>query len=176
MVAPELLEYEKQAVHDLLKALPDSNLPWRQPSFNLPTFWSKPLVNTIIRPVDYSTRWTNMITLVGKDIFTALVNGYVATTFGDTSLSDVEFRFVYNNRLVSSTSILTNAEHNKTSPTSFPCVAQKTFFTVRFNDRLQIQARNLNVASRMVICALYGWYFDDNNPAEKGMREGLTDV
>ncbi len=176
MAAPELLDYEKQAVHDLLKALPDSNLPWRQPSFNDPTFWSKPLVKTAIQPLDAGSGWTNILTLISKDIFTALVNGYVATTFGDAALSDVEFRFVYNNRLVSSTSILPNAEHHKLSSTSFPCIPQSTFFTVRETDRLQIQARNTNAAARMVICAFYGWYFDDNNPSEKNMREGLTDV
>ncbi len=176
MPAPQLLDYEKQAVRDFVDSLPEANLPWRRPSYNDPTFWSKPLVQPYIRPLGNSTLWTTVLDLSGNLALTAYVNGYTATTFGDAALSDVEFRIVLNGALVSSMSLLQNVEYNKTGPSIFPVIPRETSFIVRFNNRLQLQARNNNVAPRYIIAAFYGWYFDDSNPGEINFREGMTDA
>ncbi len=53
---------------------------------------------------------------------------------------------------------------------------RKTFFTVRYFDRLLIQVRNNEPVAQYAIGAFYGWYFNDTNPAERNVREGITDV
>lgn len=176
MIAPELLGYEKLAIRDLVDALPGSNLPWREPSYSKPTFWSRPLVETIIRPIDGNSAWENMIEVRGNPATTALVNSFVATTFGDATLSDVDMRLIINGRLVSGTSYLANVDYNKISPSTYPVIPRPTFAIVRYLDTLAIQMRNRNASPRLAICAFFGWRFDDNNPADKNFREGITDV
>lgn len=173
---PELLDYEREAFRNFVDALPRSTLPWRQPSFNQPTFWSEPLVLSYIRPIGGSSGWVDAIDLRGNLAYTARVSGYVATTFGDAALSGVEFRFLYNNALVSTVSLAQDIEYSKLGPSSYPTIPRETFFVVRFNQRLQLQVRNNNAAPRYVIAALYGWSFDDSNPGEINRREGLTDA
>jgi hypothetical protein len=176
MSTPDLLDYEKQAIRDFVDVLPSVNLPWRRPSFNDPTFWSEPLVATALRPLGGASGWTDVLALTGNLAYSAYVNGYVATTFGDATLSGVEFRLVLNGQLPTGMSIATNAELFKTGPAAFPVIPRDTSFIIRFDDRLQIQARNTNAAPRFIIAAFLGWYFDDANPAEKNTREGLTDA
>lgn len=171
-----LLDYEKQALRDLADALPVINVPWRQASFNNPTFWSKPLVITSAVPVNPGSTWTDVIDLFGRAASSALVNGYTATCFGDAAIDDLEYRFLYNGSLPPFVTILPGVEYNKTGPSIFPVIPRETFFIVRPIDRLQLQVRNNSASPRYSIAALYGWFFDDNNPYEINVREGITDV
>lgn len=177
MTAPfELLDYEKQAVRDFVDALPGMNLPWRQASFNNPTFWSKPLVLTAALPINPGSTWTDVFDLRGRTSSTGLVNSYTATSFGDASIDDLEYRFVFNGALPPFVSFVSGVEYSKSAPATFPVIPRQTFFTVRPIDRLQLQVRNNSAAPRYLIAALYGWFFDDNNAYEINYREGITDV
>lgn len=176
METPDLLEYEKQAIRDLVDALPELNLPWRQPSFNDPTFWSRPLNETAIRPIDGSSGWETLLDIKGSTAYTACVEQYVAAPFGSALLADMDFRFVLNGSLVSTMSLQNGIEFHKTGPSTFPCVPRRTFFTLRFFDRLQLQVRNNSATAQYAIGAFYGWYFNDTNPNERNVREGITDV
>ncbi len=164
--------------NELMQLLRNSNVPLRRPSWTQPTFWSRPLIRTIMIPVEASSSWSTILAVSGLNGYSAVVTGYVATPLGDASLSQVRFRFVYQGRLVSSMSLGASAfEHNRESPTLFPTFPQSTaFICERVDTTLSIQAINDGVFQQPVLCAFYGYYYDNMNQAEKSDIEGVTDV
>ncbi len=154
--------------------LPTSNLPVRRPSYNRPTFWSRPVIETKIEPVAAGT-WIDFLVLTGIPSFAQVVTQYVADSFGDNALSNLEFRMVFDGLIPPNFSILAGAEHHKQPVTAFPLVPQETFFIIEPTDRLVLQVRNTGVVQQLVCAAFYGYtYQSDFN--EKTWREGITDA
>lgn len=170
----DLQPYERQAFETIVRALPTSNMPVRRPSFNDPTFWSRPLVLTKIEPVA-AGGWVDFLVLPGILNYVYVVNKYVADSFGDNALSGLEFRLVFDGTIPPNFSILPGAEHHKQPVTAFPLVPQKTFFLVEENDNLILQVRNTGVFQQLVCCAFYGYAYN-TYMTEKNWREGVTDA
>ncbi len=155
-------------------ALRSSNVPGRRPTHEQPAFWSRPLSPTSIRPLA-AGGWTDMLELKGQQGFFTRVSGYVATTFGDQTISGVQFRFVLNGGLPVNMSLADNVDHNKISPSTFPIVWQKTFFLLGDFDRLLIQARNTGVFQQLVCAGLIGWIFENSASPDKNAQAMTTD-
>ncbi len=169
-ISPAILE-------TMFAALQNSNVPIRRPSWNDPTFWSRPLNTTIAIPLNASATWTNILTVRGRNSYTGRVTGYVATTFNPASIALVEFRFVFNGKLMPNVQLTPNVERNRQTPTLFPTFLQNIFMLLENpDDQLTIQAMNTGVFQQLVLCAFYGWYYDNMNQAEKSTLEGLTDA
>jgi hypothetical protein len=158
----------------LQAALRNSNLPVRRPSNEQPTFWSYPLCLTKIQPVPLQD-WTNFLFLPGLKGNTYRVSSYVATTFGDQTISGVQFRFLFNGTLPPNMTLANGVDHNKTSSTSFPVVPQGTCFLVEEKDSLIIQVKSTNVFQQMACAALLGWRYDNPNSVDKTARSVITD-
>lgn len=170
----ELHAYERAAFETLVRMLPKSNLPVRRPSYNKPTFWSRPVVVTKIEPVA-AGGWVDFLSLTGIPSYAQVVNKYVADAFGDNALSGLEFRMVFDGLLPPNFSILAGAEHHKQPVTSFPLVPQNTFFIIEPTDTLTLQVRNTGVFQQLVCAAFYGYTYETNTN-EKNWREGMTDA
>ncbi len=156
------------------RALRSSNVPLRLPSNSAPTFWSNPLTPTKIQPVA-NGGWAPFLVLRGLVGFVYRVNGYVATTFGDQSLSGVEFRFVLNGTLAPNMSLANGVDHNKESPTTFPVVPQQTFFLIGENDELVIQVQNTNIFQQLVIAGFFGWQYTTADSPQRDRISVITD-
>ncbi len=163
---------------ELMHVLRDSNVPLRRPSWTDPTFWSRPLIKTVVIPIEASTSWTTVLTVDGLVNYSARITGYTAAPQGDAALSQVRFRFIYRGRLLDNVSFGANAfEHNRENALLFPTFPQKMFFLCeRPGTPLSIQVINDGVFQQTVLCAFYGYYYDNSNQAEKNDLEGVTDV
>lgn len=160
----------------MFRVLQNSNVPMRRPSWNDPTFWSRPLVKTIGIPLNAGT-WTDVLQLDGRSGYTAFVNGYTATTLDAAAIAQVRFRLLYNGRFLSTIDFVSDVERNRESATLFPTFPQETFFLIETpRDNLRIQAINDGTFQQMVLCGFFGWYYDNKNQAERGNLEGLTDA
>jgi hypothetical protein len=158
----------------LQHTLRNSNLPFRRPSNEQPTFWSRPITLTKIEPVAAGS-WVNFLTLSGLTGGTNRISSYVATTFGDQTLSGVQFRFLFNGTLAPNMALANDVDHNKITSTSFPVVPQSTCFLVEEKDTLVLQVRNTGVFAQMVCGALLGWRYDNTNSVDKTARSVITD-
>lgn len=156
------------------KVLRSSNMPMRRPSHDQPTFWSLPLTPTKIEPLAAGT-WVNFLTLEGTPGFLKRVAAYVATTFGDQTISGVEFRFLFNGTLAPNMTLANDVDHNKISSTTFPAVFQRTFFLVGDKDKLILQARNTGVFQQLVCAAFFGWLFDNADGPDKNVHAVTAD-
>jgi hypothetical protein len=156
------------------RVLRSSNLPGRRPSSDQPPFWARPITETLIRPLA-AGGWSNFIEVRGQQGYLKRINGYVATTFGDQTLSGVQFRFILNGGLAVNMALADNVDHNKISPSTFPVVFQKTFFLLGQSDRLIIQARNTGVFQQLVCAALVGWIFENTVSPDKNAAAMTTD-
>jgi len=170
----ELSIQDQVLVAELQRVLRDSNVPFRRPSNEQPTFWSYPVCETNIIPLA-NGGWTDILTLRGLPQFTQRVDKYVATTFGDQTLSGVEFRFVFNGTLAPNMALASGVDHNKVTPATFPVVFQTTSFLVEEKDYLILQARNTNVFQQLVCAALTGWRYNNPNSVDKTQRSVITD-
>ncbi len=158
-------------------ALQNSNVPIRWPSWNHPTFWARPLTKTLAIPLNPSSRWSDVLSVTGLNGYTGLVTGYTATAFQSAALADVRFRLTYKGRLISTIDFVSSVERNRESATLFPTFPQATFFPVETEqDALTIQAINDGAFQQMVLCGFFGYYYDNQNQAEKGNLEGMTDA
>ncbi len=165
------------AMEEVLRAMRDSNVPLRRPSFSNPTFWSRPLISTIAVPLAADTVWSDILTVNGLSGYSGMVTGYVATAYGDTSLAATRFRIIYNGSHVDTVDFVSSVERNRESATLFPTFPQATFFNLLSDkDSLTIQAINDGTFQQLVLCAFYGWYYDNSNQAERGSLGELTDA
>jgi hypothetical protein len=161
----------------MFAALQNSNVPFRRPSWNDPSWWSRPLNSTIIIPLSGGSAWSDILTIRGRNNYGARVTGYVATTYGAADVADVDFRFVYNGALISTIDFVSTVERNRETPTMFPTFPQKFFFLLNLQtDVLTIQAKNNGTYQQLLMCAFYGYYFDNKNQAERSTMEGMTDA
>lgn len=168
-----MMDYERAAFEQMVRALPTSNLPIRRPSFNDPTFWSRPIVKTKIEPLLAGT-WVNFLEVQGAANYGVVIDKYVADSFGDNVLSNLEFRLIFGGTIPSNFSIVPGWEHHKPTPSSYPMVPQNTYFILETNDKLILQVRNTGVAQQLVTAAFFGYAFNTYT-TEKGFRQGLTD-
>ena len=156
------------------EALRNSNVPGRRPSNEMPPFWGRPVTETSILPLAAGA-WTDMLEVRGQQGFLKRLTAYVATTFGDQSISGVEFRFVLNGAFPVNMALADNVDHNKITPSTFPVVWQKTFFYLGEFDRLLIQARNTGVFQQLVCSGLVGWLFENSATPDKNRQAVTTD-
>ncbi len=156
------------------RALRSSNVPLRLPSNSLPTFWSNPLTLTKIQPVP-NGGWSNFLVLRGLIGFVYRMDGYVCTTYGDQTLSGVDFRFVLNGNLAPNMSLATGVDHNKESPVTYPVVPQKTFFLIGENDELVIQVQNTNIFQQLVLAGFFGWQYTTADSPQRDRISVITD-
>lgn len=169
--------YEQAALLDIVKAMRGSNVPVRRPSWNLPTFWSRSLTKTVAIPLDASSSWSTILEVTGLNAYTGVVTGYTATAFAPADIANVEFRIAQNGALVPSVSLASGVETNRESGAQFPTFPRSIYFLLQKpTDSLWIQARNNGTLQQMVLCGVFGWYFDNANQAEIGTLEGLTDA
>ncbi len=173
----ELERYEQAALDSIVQAMRSSNIPVRRPSWNDPTFWSRPLTKTVIIPLSTDTAFSTVLEVRGLNGYTGVVTGYVATSYTPMDLSSVDFRLAYKGALIPTVELASGVERNRESGTQFPTFPQQTFFILD-NDQstLWIQARNNNVLQQTLLLSVYGWYFDNQNQAERGTLEGMTDA
>jgi len=155
--------------------LRDSNVPGRRPSHQMPPFWAYPITKTGIRPLA-AGNWNNFLEITGEVGWWKRIGGYVATTFGDQTISDVAFRFILNGAIVPYIRLANDVDHNKISATTFPVIFQPTFFLLGQGDRLIVQARNTGVFQQMVCAALVGWRFESAVGPDKNEQAMTTDV
>ncbi len=171
---PNVDDFETMLGESIRRVLELSTIPVRLPSNYQPTFWSNPLTPTKIAPVA-NGGWTNFLALQGIPGFVYRVSGYVATTYGDAALSDVDFRFVLNGGLAPNMSFTPGSDLNKISPTTYPVVPQRTFFYVGEQDRLILQARNNNLFQQLVIAGLFGWQYTTSDSPQRDSISVITD-
>ncbi len=162
----------------LMRLLRNSNIPMRLPSWSNPTFWSRPLIETKMLPIEASSSWQDIVSVAGLNNYSGAITGFTATPLGDASLSQVSFRFVYQGKLLSQISLgAPTFENNRQNALLFPTFPQSLYMIVERPDTiLKIQALNSGVFQQTVLCAFFGYYYDNSNQAEKNDLEGLTDV
>jgi hypothetical protein len=157
------------------EALRSSNLPIRRPSNEQPTFWDYPICPSRIEPVSAAAGWVDFLTIKGLIGTTHRVSGYVATGFGDATLSGLEFRFLFNGTLAPNMDLGVGIEQNKITPSTFPCVRQSTCFLVEESDSLVLQVRNTGVFQQLVCAYLTGWRYNNRSAPDKGAMAVITD-
>jgi hypothetical protein len=168
---PELV-----AVAALLRQLRDgSALPVRQPSFNAPTFLSKPLTITQTAAVPVSATWTDFLQYSAPVQFIGVISSYVASSLEPISAPGIEFRVAVNEAV--KFSLAPGVDPCRLASSPWPRRPRKVRIFVNEQMTAKIQCRNLGAVPRTAILAFFGWAYDTINIYPEGeARLGMTDV
>lgn len=159
-MAVDLLPYESVALAAICKAMRGSNMQFREPSYNYPSFWSRPIYTTNYLAVPPNSGWTTLVTVVGLQQYVAIIRQYVATTLGSVAASGLLFRMLINGLPGTDIDLAAGVEFNKLGANSYPIVPRNIFLPVNQTQRVEIQVFNPTAMQQIAIGLLAGWYID----------------
>ncbi len=167
---------EMVAVAALLRQFRDgSAVPMRRPSYNAPTYLSKPITSALTAGVGPSATWQTFLAYSAPVSFIGVVSGYVMSTVEPITSPGVEFRICVDDNL--KLSIAPGLDPCRLASSPWPRRQRSTRIYVNEASTVQVQCRNLGAVPRTAILALYGWAYDTINiyPEESGSM-GITDA
>lgn len=172
-----LKTHEAVAIAAVLQTLRDEGaLPVRRPSWEQPTYWSRPITITEMPVLGPAAQWVDMLTLRAPVQYISVVTGYIATTATPAATSGVEFQMLLDGALLPHVTIAAAA--NLFQLPLYPLQRRPTFVALAQNQVLSIQARNLGIIPRQLMLSFTGWSYDTIN-IERGSdgsgSQGVTD-
>jgi hypothetical protein len=157
---PVLEKHEAVALVGIVKMMRGSNLQVRAPSYTQPSYWSRPLFQTRMRPILANTDWQDFLVVRGRPQYVAIVKQYVATSVGPLDVSGLEFRFLMDGNPLTSVTLTAGVERNKDGPFAYPVVPRDIFLPVNETQTLSLQVKNPTVFQRSAVGQLSGWLID----------------
>lgn len=167
---------EMVAVAALLQQFRDgSALPIRQPSFNAPTFLSRPVTATATTAVPPSTVWATFLSYSAPVQFIGVISGYVASSLEPATAPGIEFRVAVDGNV--KFILAPGLDPCRLAQSPWPRRPRKTRLFVNEQMTAQLQCRNLGATPRTAVLAFYGWAYDTINIYPEGeARLGITDA
>jgi hypothetical protein len=174
---PLLKTYEAVAIAAVLQRMRDEGaLPVRRPSYEQPTFWSRPLTVTAMPALAPTPAWTDMLVWAAPRQYMTVVTGIVATTVNAPAAAATDFRVVVDGNPVSG--IVFAPLANLFKLPQYPVQSRPTMITVAENQTISLQARNNSLFPQVLLLALTGWSYNTIN-VERGSdgsgSQGVTD-
>jgi hypothetical protein len=143
----------------------------RQPSFNAPPFYSRPLVETSTRRVPALAGWTTLLSVSGTLGYPAAVTSFIATTSTDLSGNGVRFRLLRNQALLAGVDFVDGVDLCRETVSEWPARRRSLFLVLQAVDTLELQVRNLGVQQPFAITGLFGYYYPDADDSGFTPRE-----
>lgn len=172
-----LKPHEALAVGGMMTGLAGSNFPLRRPSHTNPSFWSRPLMRTLMRPVPAGQDWTDLVVVQGLSQYIAVVRYYVATSQGDIAVAGLQFRMLLNGSPVTGVTIGAGVEVSKEGPNTYPVIPRLIFQPVLETQTLQLQVKNPTALQRNAIGGFWGWYYEARDSTVfGGNSDDVTDA
>ncbi len=171
-----LLPYEAVAIAAICKGMRGSNMQFREPTFNYPSFWTRPLYATNYLAVAPNTGWQTLVSVSGLPQYVGIINQYVATAFGDVAASGLIFRFLFNGIPMTDVTLAAGIDFNKDSPTSYPVIPREIFIPVNQTQTVEIQVANPTAVQQIAIGLLGGWYMDARDSTVTSNENAVVDT
>jgi hypothetical protein len=170
-----LLPHETVALAAICKALRGSNLQVRQPSYNYPSFWSRPIYKTNYLAVPPNAPWRTLVLVTGLPQYVGILRQFVATSLGSVALTGLRFRFLVNGQPDSNIQLLPGVEYNKDGGNSYPIIPRNFFLPVNETQRVEIQVENPTNVQQIAIGLLAGWYMDSMDSTVTANSNAMVD-
>ncbi len=170
-----LLPYESVALAAICKAMRGSNLQVRQPSYNYPSFWSRPIYKTNYLAVAPNTGWQTLVLVTGLPQYVGILRQFVATTLGSVAASGLQFRFVINGIPSQDIQLSAGVEFNKDGANSYPIIPRNFFLPVNETQRVEIQVWNPTAVQQIAIGLLAGWFIDARDSTVTSNDNAMVD-
>jgi hypothetical protein len=179
-----LLPYEAVAFAGICKALRGSNLQTRMPSYQMPSFWSRPIYKTNYVPIPNNTDWTDLVAYSGTPQYLGIIKQYACTTLGDLATSGLLFRMMFNGQPMANVALAAGVEINKDGPNTYPLVLRNIFLPVNETQRVSIQVKNPTGVQAIAMGVLCGWAMQavdstitsDSNAVTEGIDRAVVGV
>lgn len=173
---PVALEtYEAVAIAAICKALRGSNLQVRQPTYNYPSFWSRPIYATKYLTVPGNSGWQSLIIVAGLPQYVGILRQYVATSLGNLAASGLAFRFLINGQPDTNIQLTQGVEFNKDAANSYPIIPRNFFLPVNETQRVELQVQNTGGVQQVAIGLLAGWYMDSRDSTVTSNDNAMVD-
>lgn len=170
-----LLPYESVALAAICKAMRGSNLQVRQPSYNYPSFWSRPIYKTKYLALPPNQGWQTLVLVTGLPQYVGILRQFVATSLGDVATSGLLFRMLINGIPSQDVQFAAGVEFNKESAGSYPIIPRDFFLPVNETQRVEIQAWNPTAIQQIAIGMLAGWYIDARDSTVTSNDNAMVD-
>lgn len=175
-----LLPHEAVAFAAVLQAMRDEGaMPIRRPSWEQPTYWSRPLTLTAmpaLAPTPAVVPWVDVLTWTAPKQYMSVITGFVATTVTNPETANVSFQLVVDGNPISGVELAAAA--NLFKPALYPVIQRPIFTTIAENQTIAIQAHNFGIIPQVLLLSLTGWSYDTIN-SERGSdgsgSQGITD-
>lgn len=166
---------EAVAFAAVLQSLRDGSvLPLRRPSYQEPTFWTRPLTRTALEVLAPTATWVPIITLTPPPQYVHLIQAISFATLEPLASPGVEFRLQLQGSEYPNVTYPPGIDICK--PATWPPLEQRPFSqAVPENFQFTLEARNLGVLPRMVLAGIYGWTYPTVE-IELGRMQGITDA
>jgi hypothetical protein len=177
-----LKPHEAVAIAAVLQTMRDEGaLPVRRPSWEQPTFYSKPLTVTgmpLLQPspgplFDY----VDVLRWVAPVQYITVITGYVATTVNNPLTAQVDFQIAVDGGLLQGIALSPAA--NPFKGALYPVTARPTQIALNETQVFTIRARNLGVIPQTLLLSIQGWSYPTTT-IERGSdgsgSQGITDV
>jgi hypothetical protein len=172
-----LQPHEAVAIAAILQTLRDGGaLQIRRPSWEQPTYWSRPIIVTKMPVLMPTVDWVDALEWRAPVQFMSVITAFTATTVKTPETSNVTFQLAVNGFPMPAVGLAAAA--NLFKPALYPVVQRQIFTTVAENQRFTIQAMNTGIIPQTLLLAISGWSYDTRD-IERGSdgsgSQGVTD-
>lgn len=171
-----LKDFEAVALAAVLQHVRDAgSLPLRRPSYQQPTFYSRPINETRMPLVPPGGGWTTVLEWEAPKQYISVITSYVATVAESLAAPDCSFRIFVNGAIPSGISIAAGANLFYTG--AMPLVPRAMHLAVNELNLFQLQMLNNTLFPRTAMCAVYGWSYPATDiEFGSGAAEGINDA
>lgn len=150
----------------------------RDPSYNMPSFWSTALNITRARPIPVGPGWVDFLEIPQLSGHAKILEKYITAC---QTLGAVQFRWIVNGILMDATQVIVAAgvdQHlNRALAAPYPCTYRHRPMRFGSEHPVRIQALNTTANIQVAFAAVQGWYYPTLGSTNEVTRgEGVNDV
>lgn len=176
---PLIQPHEAIALAAVLQTMrSEGSLQARKPSWEQPTFFSKPLLITampVLPPaVGPLFPFTTVLSWRGPVQYVSVITGYTFSLVANPALVNVQFQVTINGALLPGLNFTPGVDLFKGG--QYPLTQRKTMITVNENSVLAISAKNLTSVPQTLLLSLTGWSYPTLDAERSAAGQGVTDA
>lgn len=151
----------------------DGALAIRRPSFENPTFWSRPLTHTSIQALAPTATFVPVLEWRAPIQYIATITQYAVATLEPLTSPGVEFQLLFDGALLPGVNLPAGVDVSKGA--EWPLWRRPLHLVLNETHLFTIAARNLAAVPKTVLAAIWGWNYDTID-IEFGPTQGITDA
>jgi hypothetical protein len=160
------------------------SIPLREPVYNRPPFWARPLNEMRARIVPATTGFVDYIMLIGGEGkwpsgYSAKIQYYTLTTLTDPAVNGVTFRIIRGGQMMDAkafniTNNIDKCVERVNAPNPWPAQSARFDIVLGNSQQIRVQVNNPSGVSQRCFAGLFGYYYPNLGNLNPGSLETGT--